>query len=78
MGDVNREYYRSKAEEMQWKDERDPLKNLASWLTASEFAEAALFDQIQHDVEAEVTAAVEFALNSPFPHPDEVNQHVYA
>ncbi len=32
VGDINREYYRSKQEEQHWKTERDPIKLLANWL----------------------------------------------
>ncbi len=78
VGDVNREYYRSKEEETYWKSERDPLKNLVAWMTAAGLAEAPLFAQIEQDVQAAVTAAVEFALNAPYPQPGEVTQHVYA
>ena len=28
VGDINREYYRSKQEEQKWKTERDPITNL--------------------------------------------------
>src|SRR5437868_12405059 len=34
IGDINREYYRSKAEEAKWK-ERDPIKLFAAWMTAN-------------------------------------------
>jgi acetoin:2,6-dichlorophenolindophenol oxidoreductase subunit alpha len=32
VGDINREYYRSKQEEQHWKTERDPIKLHANWL----------------------------------------------
>ncbi len=32
VGDINREYYRSKAEEQTWKTERDPIANFKKWL----------------------------------------------
>ena len=32
VGDINREYYRSKQEEQHWKTERDPIKLHAKWL----------------------------------------------
>src|SRR3981189_2725603 len=32
VGDINREYYRSKQEELEWKTKRDPIKNFAEWL----------------------------------------------
>src|SRR5690242_20923963 len=33
VGDINREYYRSKEEEKHWKTNRDPIKMLADWLS---------------------------------------------
>jgi pyruvate dehydrogenase E1 component alpha subunit len=36
VGDVNREYYRSKQEEQMWKTERDPIKLLGDWLTGEQ------------------------------------------
>src|ERR1700681_4062121 len=32
VGDINREYYRSKQEELEWKTKRDPIKNFVQWL----------------------------------------------
>ena len=78
VGDVNREYYRSKAEETYWRTERDPLKQLAGWMVQQGLAEEEIFDQIDTGVRNEVTAAVEFALNAPYPALEEVDQHVYA
>lgn len=78
VGDVNREYYRPKEEETYWRTERDPLKNLAAWMVEAGLVETTIFDQIEQDIQAEVTAAVEFALNAPFPNPEEVTQDVYA
>lgn len=78
VGDVNREYYRSKDEEAYWRTERDPMKQLATWMVDQGLAEADIFHQIETSVGNEVTAAVEFALNAPYPAPEEVDQHVYA
>ena len=78
VGDINREYYRSKQEEQQWKTERDPIKNLAEWLIEQKYTEAAALDQIQTEVRAEMKAAVEFALAAPYPGPEEAEQDVYA
>jgi pyruvate dehydrogenase E1 component alpha subunit len=78
VGDINRDYYRPKAEELEWKTKRDPLALLAGWLTENQQADAAIFEQIESRVRAEVAAAVEYALQAPFPAPDEVRQHVYA
>lgn len=77
VGDINRAYYRSPDEEADWKANRDPLKTLQSWLIDNQMADSGVFEQIERDVSAEVEAAVEYALNAPYPPPNEVNQHVY-
>lgn len=78
VGDVNRGYYRSKEEEQRWMTDRDPLRLLAGWMIARQMADAALFERIGQQVRSEVAGAVEFALNAPYPDPDEVDRHVYA
>jgi acetoin:2,6-dichlorophenolindophenol oxidoreductase subunit alpha len=78
VGDINREYYRSKQEEQQWKAERDPIKNLADWLIEQKHTDAAALDRIQTEVRTEMKAAVEFALAAPYPGPEEAEQDVYA
>jgi len=78
VGDINREYYRSKQEEQEWKTKRDPIKSLADWLTAQKFADSPALEGIQNEVRAEMKAAVEFAIAAPYPTPDQVDQDVYA
>src|SRR5688500_13973715 len=78
VGDIAREYYRPKAEELKWKTDRDPLKLLSSWLTENKLADAGIFEQIEGQVRSKVESAVEYALNAPFPAPEEVSKHVYA
>jgi pyruvate dehydrogenase E1 component alpha subunit len=78
VGDIARDYYRSKEEEQQWKTERDPLKMLSSWLIQQNMADVGILGQIEASVSNEVQAAVTFALNAPFPAPEEVSKHVYA
>jgi TPP-dependent pyruvate/acetoin dehydrogenase alpha subunit len=78
VGDVNRSYYRAKEEELAWRDGRDPIRLLADWLINEHLTDAQVLEQIEHDVTAEVNAAVEFALNAPFPQPQEVLEDVYA
>jgi acetoin:2,6-dichlorophenolindophenol oxidoreductase subunit alpha len=77
VGDINRDYYRTKEEEQAWRTQRDPLRLLADWLTENQMADAAVFEQIESHVQAEVAAAVEYALGAPFPAPEEVSKHVY-
>jgi len=78
VGDINREYYRSKQEEQQWKTERDPIKKLADWLIEQKYADSAALDRIQAEVRSEMKAAVEFALAAPYPGLEEAEQDVYA
>jgi len=78
VGDVNREYYRSKQEEQTWKTQRDPIKVLSDWMISNNLAEPAQLDQIQAEVKSEVEKAVQFAIAAPYPTPDKVNQDVYA
>lgn len=78
VGDIARTYYRSKEEEQEWKDQRDPLKLLSSWLIEQQMAEASTFDEIEQRVRAVVEAGVQFGLNAPYPDPSEVVQDVYA
>src|SRR6266700_4640461 len=46
VGDINREYYRSKQEEQHWRTERDPIKLHANWLLAQGHADAGALEQI--------------------------------
>ena len=78
VGDINREYYRSKEEEKHWKTERDPLKLLADWLVALGLADSTQFKRIQSEVEAEMKKAVEFAVAAPYPSVSEAEEDVYA
>jgi pyruvate dehydrogenase E1 component alpha subunit len=78
VGDINREYYRSKEEEQHWRAERDPLKLLSGWMIAEGLAEASLFEQIEARARTEIEAGVQFALAAPYPGLEEVDQDVYA
>jgi pyruvate dehydrogenase E1 component alpha subunit len=77
VGDINREYYRPKAEEEEWKSQRDPIANMGTWMQAEGFADQGLLDSITAEVEQEAKDAVEFALEAPYPALDEVAMHVY-
>ena len=78
VGDIDRAYYRSKAEEEEWKTKRDPVKLLAAWLEKNKLADRKLFQRIENEVATEIKDAVNFALNAPYPAAGEVDQHVYA
>ncbi len=78
VADINRAYYRSRQEEQEWETQRDPIHRLASWLVEQKWASAESLDKIQAEVQMEITAGLEFALQAPFPDASEVDQHVYA
>jgi TPP-dependent pyruvate/acetoin dehydrogenase alpha subunit len=78
VGDINREYYRSKEEEKHWKTERDPIKLLADWLIEQSLADSAQLSAIRSEVESDMKNAVEFAVAAPYPGVEEVEQDVYA
>jgi pyruvate dehydrogenase E1 component alpha subunit len=78
VGDINREYYRSKQEEQLWKTERDPILVLAKWLIDGGHTDAASLDAITAEVRGIMEAAVKFAIAAPYPNVDEVEKHVYA
>jgi len=78
VGDINREYYRSKAEESEWKTNRDPITSFGTWLAEQGIATDAELKAIQEDIKADATAAVEYALSAKYPDVIEVDMHVYA
>jgi pyruvate dehydrogenase E1 component alpha subunit len=77
VGDINREYYRSRQEEQHWATERDPIALAGSRLVERGVDRAAL-DRAQADAAADIEHAVAFALAAPYPAVDEVDQDVYA
>jgi TPP-dependent pyruvate/acetoin dehydrogenase alpha subunit len=78
VGDINREYYRSKQEEQEWKAKRDPIQNFAAWMIQQRISDAAALERMQNEVRAETKAAVEFAIAAPYPKPEEADEDVYA
>ncbi len=78
VGDINREYYRTKQEEQHWKSDRDPIKLHTAWLLSQNLADAPTLEAITAEARTEMEAAVKFAIASPYPGVDEVEQDVYA
>lgn len=78
VGDINREYYRSKEEETEWKTYRDPIIRFGSWLADQGIASEAELETIRADIKADAAAAVEYALDAKYPDEIEVDMHVYA
>lgn len=78
VGDINRDYYRSKDEETLWKTERDPITNFGKWLEKEGIAGAEELEKIRAEVSADADAAVDYALAAKYPDPSEVDMHVFA
>jgi pyruvate dehydrogenase E1 component alpha subunit len=78
VGDISRDYYRSKQEEQIWKMDRDPIKLHSEWLLENKLADRATLDQIYAEVKLEMEKAVQFAIAAPYPNVDKVEQDVYA
>jgi pyruvate dehydrogenase E1 component alpha subunit len=78
VGDISREYYRSKQEEQTWKVERDPIALFGDCLVAQNLADAAALERIRSEAKSEIDKAAQFALAAPYPNVDKVEQDVYA
>lgn len=78
VGDINREYYRTKQEEQTWKTERDPIANFTKWLIGQKVADHKELTAITVELEAEMQKAVDFGVGTPYPSADEVGEDVYA
>jgi acetoin:2,6-dichlorophenolindophenol oxidoreductase subunit alpha len=78
VGDVNREYYRAKQEETNWLTTRDPIKLLGDAMISEKLTDRASLDKIQSEVKSEIEAAVAFAIKSPYPNVNQVQEDVYA
>jgi pyruvate dehydrogenase E1 component alpha subunit len=78
VGDVDRAYYRTKEEEVDWAENRDPISRFGRRLVESEVATTAELEEIVQVTRAEIDAGVAFALDAPYPSADQVTEHVYA
>jgi pyruvate dehydrogenase E1 component alpha subunit len=78
VGDINREYYRSKQEEQIWKTERDPIRKYRNWLVEQNLTGSGTLDRLDSELEAEMKRAVQFAITAPYPSPDRVQEDIYA
>ena len=78
VGDINREYYRSKQEEQAWKADHDPIAMHRAWLVEQKSVDTGTLDRMYAELEAEMKEAVQFAMDGPYPNVSEVEQDVYA
>jgi len=77
VGDINREYYRAKDEESEWKTNRDPIIRLRGYLVENAIATEAEIDAINEEIFKDAADAVEYALNAKYPDVSEVDMHVF-
>ena len=77
IGDIDRGYYRTKAEEDEWKKDRDPIKIFGAWLAAERIATGDELGEIDKSVRFEAEEAVEYALAAPYPCVSDVRKHVF-
>lgn len=78
VGDISRTYYRSKEEEQEWREKRDPLKILTERLVSGNLTDQSVLDQIQANVKSEIEKGMQFGINTPYPELHEVDEDVYA
>ena len=78
VGDINRAYYRTKEEEFEWKENRDPIKIMGQWLASEGIASESELKVISDTIYTEANEAVEYALAAAYPDVSEVTMHVYA
>ena len=77
VGDINREYYRSKAEEQDWKENRDPIIKFRSWLVEQGIATEDEIEAMNAEVKKDAEEAVAYAEAAPYPKETEVDMHVF-
>lgn len=78
VGDINREYYRSKAEEKDWRENRDPIVRFRTWLVDQGVASEDEIEAINTEIEKDAADAVAYAEAASYPDTSEVDMHVYA
>ncbi|MCL1627740.1 thiamine pyrophosphate-dependent dehydrogenase E1 component subunit alpha [Roseibaca sp. V10] len=78
VGDINREYYRSKDEEKDWKENRDPIVRFRGYLVEQGIATEDEIEAINAAVEKDATDAVAYAEAAAYPDVSEVDMHVFA
>ncbi|MBD3678684.1 MAG: thiamine pyrophosphate-dependent dehydrogenase E1 component subunit alpha [Rhodobacteraceae bacterium] len=78
VGDINREYYRSKDEEKDWKENRDPIIRLRSFLVSEGIATEDEIEAMNAEIEKDAAEAVAYAEAAAYPPVNEVDMHVYA
>ena len=58
--------------------QKDPITLHGQWLMENGIADRAALDSIQERLVQEMDAAVDFAVNAPYPDPSRVTEDIYA
>mgnify|MGYP000739821605 FL=1 len=77
VGDINREYYRSKEEEKEWKENRDPIIKFRGWLIEQGIASEDEIETMNAEIRQDAAEAVAYAEAAPYPDEIEVDMHVF-
>ena len=77
VGDINREYYRSKDEEKDWKQNRDPIVRFRGYLVEQGIATEDEIEAMNAEIAKDAEEAVAYAEKAPYPDASEVDMHVY-
>ena len=78
VGDINRDYYRSRDEEAEWKSNRDPITSFGNWLVDENILGSDELAAIREEVQADAESAVAYALETGYPDAEEVDMHVFS
>ena len=77
VGDINREYYRSKDEEKDWKQNRDPIVRFRGYLVEQGIATEDEIEAMNAEIARDAEEAVAYAEKAPYPDASEVDMHVF-
>jgi TPP-dependent pyruvate/acetoin dehydrogenase alpha subunit len=78
VGDISRDYYRAKQEEQRWASERDPIAILGAHLVEHAIAGRGDLERMSTELTTQMDAAMQWAIDAPYPSPEEVTEDVYA
>lgn len=70
--------YRTRDEEMEWRNERDCIANFGKQLMELKLADEAKLEELRESAAREIDEAVKFAESSPMPSFDTILEDVYA
>jgi acetoin:2,6-dichlorophenolindophenol oxidoreductase subunit alpha len=70
--------YRTQEEVQRWQDQKDPVHRFAEFLADQNLLNPDLDRQIRQEVAAELSAALKYAEDSPFPQPHEALEDLFA